>query len=126
MLKQENITPVLVIIYCCIIFAVSSIPGTDLPELPATDYIMHGIEYAGLGFLLAWWRKSRGESVKKLIMFSLATASLYGITDEVHQYFVPGRFMSLTDWIADTIGAMAGIAIFLVLHGVSEKNLTRK
>ncbi len=115
-LKQVNIPPALVIIYCCIIFAASSVPGNDLPLLPATDYIMHGLEYAGLGFLIAWWRKTRGERIPQLYIFSVAAASLYGITDELHQYFVPGRCMTLTDWLADTMGAMAGVAVFFVLN----------
>ena len=34
----------------------------------------------------------------------------YGITDEVHQWFVPGRFASVADWIADALGAAVALA----------------
>jgi VanZ family protein len=38
-------------------------------------------------------------------LVSLLIASLYGVSDEVHQAFVPGRDSSPFDWLADTIGA---------------------
>ena len=42
---------------------------------------------------------------------AIGVASLYGITDEWHQYYVPGRFSDVMDWIADTLGA--ALATFL-------------
>jgi VanZ family protein len=35
-------------------------------------------------------------------------AAVYGIVDEIHQYFVPGRDCSPWDWVADALGAAAG------------------
>ncbi len=44
---------------------------------------------------------------------SVLFCSLYGLSDEWHQSFVPGRDASLGDWLADTIGAvLAATAIF--------------
>ena len=34
----------------------------------------------------------------------------YGAFDEIHQWFVPGRWAELADWYADSIGAFAGVA----------------
>ncbi len=36
------------------------------------------------------------------LVFSLA----YAASDEVHQSFVPGREMSLMDWVADAVGIL--------------------
>ena len=36
-------------------------------------------------------------------------ASLYGVSDEVHQAFVPFRNSSWLDWLADTVGAVLGV-----------------
>jgi VanZ family protein len=36
-------------------------------------------------------------------------ASLYGVFDEWHQSFVPGRYASLTDVALDVAGAVLGI-----------------
>jgi VanZ family protein len=38
-------------------------------------------------------------------VLAIVTASVYGITDEVHQLFVPFRESSWQDWLADTVGA---------------------
>jgi VanZ family protein len=38
-------------------------------------------------------------------VLAILTASAYGLTDEVHQAFVPLREASWQDWLADTIGA---------------------
>ena len=34
--------------------------------------------------------------------------SLFGMVDEWHQSFIPGRSMSFADWIADSFGALVG------------------
>jgi VanZ family protein len=33
----------------------------------------------------------------------------YGVTDEWHQRYVPGRFPSVDDWVADALGAAAAV-----------------
>jgi len=45
-----------------------------------------------------------------LAAFFLAAA--YGVTDEFHQYYVPGRDCSGFDLLADTAGSAAGIFVF--------------
>lgn len=47
-------------------------------------------------------------SAWKLICVTVVFASLYGVTDEVHQIFVPGRFCDPLDWLVDTAGALLG------------------
>ena len=44
----------------------------------------------------------------------LLIACLYGISDELHQYFVPGRVASLWDVIADSIGGFLGSFVFIL------------
>ncbi len=100
------------------IFAVSSIPGEDLSTLPAPDYIMHTIEYSGLGILLCWWRLAEGERPLKALVQAVILGCLYGITDEFHQYFVPGRSTSVSDWLADTVGTTAGASIALMMRHI--------
>jgi VanZ family protein len=33
------------------------------------------------------------------------------VVDEIHQSFVPGRDANVWDWVADTLGALAGAGI---------------
>ena len=41
-----------------------------------------------------------------LLISSLIFSSLYGLSDEWHQYYVPGRMSDVADWVADTLGAV--------------------
>jgi VanZ family protein len=45
---------------------------------------------------------------------------LYGVTDEFHQAFVPGRSVSVFDWIADVVGVLMGYTIFLKTISIRE------
>jgi len=46
-------------------------------------------------------------------------ATLYGATDELHQYFVPTRTFDPADWLADAVDAFAaaGVARWFRLRG---------
>ncbi|RKZ15552.1 hypothetical protein DRQ53_08775 [bacterium] len=97
------------------LFALSSVPQPDsesarriLVVEPGWQALLHVPAY----FLLAWlwWRTLRTQNwavVPSLIAAILVSAS-YGIFDEVHQYFVTGRFLSLTDATANIAGALLG------------------
>jgi VanZ family protein len=39
--------------------------------------------------------------------------SLFGLTDEWHQSFTPGRTVEVADWAADTFGAMVAVALYV-------------
>ena len=84
------------------------LPSFLLEEV--SDKVLHAVEYAGLGGLCYQafrWGVS-GQAASRALLFAIVTASLYGMTDEVHQLFVPFRESSWQDWLADTIGAVIG------------------
>lgn len=43
---------------------------------------------------------------------AIACVSLFGITDEFHQSYTPGREVDVGDWIADTGGAMLAVVLY--------------
>lgn len=92
--------------YAGLIVALSSQSTLPLPEtnLPI-DKVAHLIEYGGLGTLLFWAHLAEGASVHAARISAVVLASLFGMSDEVHQYFVPGRSSEVLDWVADTSGA---------------------
>jgi VanZ family protein len=49
------------------------------------------------------------------VLLAVVLASAYGVTDELHQAFVPGRVPDPADWLVDTAGAYAGAATGLLL-----------
>lgn len=69
--------------------------------------ICHFIEYLILGLLLANALNCR-LTLKKALLLAVLLASLYGASDEIHQYFVPTRVCDPIDWAVDTLGAFFG------------------
>jgi len=97
--------------YCVLIFVLSSLEN-PLPGLTwrISDKLLHGLEYAGLGALLA---VALALSLPRLglgrvLVWAALLASLYGASDELHQSYVPGRDADPRDWVADTAGGLAG------------------
>jgi VanZ family protein len=87
------------------------------PGIPAFDKAVHLVAYAVLAVALSLWfpRGKRGRL--GAFILTACIAAVYGIVDEIHQYFVPGRDCSLWDWIADALGAVAGAGAVLVRDG---------
>lgn len=104
-----------VVLYAGAIFYMSaqSHPEDELPSFlfkEVSDKVLHAIEYAGLAVLCyRAFRRAAGPSVaRQALVLAIVTASVYGITDEMHQLFVPFRESSWQDWLADTAGATIG------------------
>ncbi|MBK8551500.1 MAG: VanZ family protein [Ignavibacteria bacterium] len=109
--------------YCLIIFILSSIPGDDFPQVGFQfgDKIVHFIIYAILFSLFFYSLKNQSKYVrlqKFALEFSFLFTVLYGITDELHQYFVPYRSCEFYDWVADAAG---GLFMYLMFKYFSEK-----
>jgi VanZ family protein len=101
----------LVFAWAVLIFCISSIPGRDFPDVSVLhhDKVLHGVLYAPLGalFVLALHRSARVPTLL-LILIAVAATGLYGITDEFHQRFVPGRSADRLDVLADFVGGTLG------------------
>lgn len=89
------------------IFALSAIPQMPAPPLGLSDKDAHFGLYTGFAATLAWgFAGGRIDGLGgRAALLALVCASLYGITDELHQWFVPGRSCDAFDWMADTTGA---------------------
>jgi VanZ family protein len=109
---------VLVAAWCLLIFVLSSVPGRNLPEMPAqnADKVVHGLVYGILGALFhravrRTWRV--GGLAAAAIAVVLATA--YGVSDELHQLLTPGRSADVYDVFADAAGAAVGVLAMSIL-----------
>ena len=102
--------------YCLLIFVQSSYPSAPRPEdLPHTDKLLHFLAYAILGvlFFRAFGNTLQGKADSRLLMIlSIIGASLYGISDEIHQHYVPSRHADMADILADTIGGIYGVFFY--------------
>ena len=77
--------------------------------------IAHFCEYLLLGALLVNALRSH-MSLSRALVVAIVCASAYGVTDEIHQIFVEGRYCDVFDWLTDTAGATLGAVLFRVLH----------
>jgi VanZ family protein len=103
-----------------VIFIASSIP--NLGDLPGgvSDKTGHFVGYALLGTLVvrALARARWAGLTTGVAIVALVGSSVYGITDEFHQAFVPGRTPDVNDWAADTFGAAAAIVVWRLVAAV--------
>lgn len=49
------------------------------------------------------------------VLISFGVGATYAITDEIHQYFIPGRCASIRDICIDSVGVLTGIFILIIL-----------
>jgi len=81
------------------------------------DKLQHLAAFAVLAVAVGLWVSPsfwKRRSVLSLLLIAVV-GSAYGAVDEIHQYFVPGRFSNFWDWLADTLGAFLGAAAVLLL-----------
>ena len=111
---------VLVGLYLAAIFFLSAQPSASIPaSFPGLDKWLHGMAY---GLLAAVWCRAlavwplQDRPASAIAAAAVLLAALYGISDEVHQAFVPTRTADFWDWIADGIGAGLGAAAWTVLR----------
>lgn len=80
-------------------------PGVDV-----LSSIAHFCEYTVFGALLANALRCH-MPLRRACFIAIACASLYGVSDEIHQLFVPERMCDPVDWMVDTVGATLGSGI---------------
>jgi len=105
---------VLLIVYCGFIYYLSDqsrwiVPVPDLFDMQ--DKLIHASAYAVMAFLFwqagkAWMTYCGEKQWGLLALICVLFCALYGLSDEWHQSFVPGRDASFFDWIADALGAL--------------------
>ena len=103
--------------WMALIFALSAQPGLRVSDDPGVDlpirHVAHVLVYAVLAVLLlraigsgrarTWsWRR---------VLLAVALAVLYGVSDEVHQTYVPQRTGHLVDVGWDLLGALVGVLV---------------
>lgn len=96
------------------IFYLSSLEKIDLPmgDIEYSDLLLHWTAYFIFGMTLLFAARPserlRREPVWAYAVI-LAIGMAYGVSDEIHQFFVPNRSTSLADFFADTLGVAAAI-----------------
>jgi VanZ family protein len=107
--------------YCLAIFIQSSLPSPDMGlDFRFSDKLLHFFAYGLLGILFFRALGTLGlkQRIIRVMVLSILLSTLYGISDEVHQYFVPSRSAEVADAVADMLGSIAGTWIYFRLFGL--------
>jgi VanZ family protein len=115
-----------VILWAGVIFTFSAFTTVKTSEIYWQDFIVkklaHIAEYAIFAVLFYRALVNSGAEKKKAGYLAIVSALVYGITDEFHQSFTPGREPMVRDVIIDTIGGSIGIwALWNLLPKAPEK-----
>jgi VanZ family protein len=98
------------------IFVESSIQQPPSPPGPFTDKDVHALMYGVLCALVV--RALAGGWLAPMTLgiatLAVAITTLYGVSDEVHQRFVPSRTMDAADVAADATGAVLAAAALAI------------
>jgi VanZ family protein len=98
-----------VIAYMAMLFGFSSLHTLPSPPAGFSFYDVHIAAYAGLAGVTA---RATGGGLRdvslRAVLVAIVISSLYGVSDEYHQRFVPGRTFDVLDMLADAIGSVAG------------------
>lgn len=73
------------------------------------------------GVLIMNYAYTTDKTKKQQTFGSLLFGAFYAVTDEVHQYFVPGRSARVFDVGIDTLGVITGIIIFTIIISIINK-----
>ena len=92
-------------------------------DIPGFDKVVHFALYGVEGFLLYAalpWTGPAAFSLARVLAVT-GTMAVWGVADEVHQYWIPGRSMEGGDVLADVAGGAAGA---LLASAVSRRRPT--
>ena len=98
-----------VIAYMAMLFGFSSLSKLPAPPDAFSFYDVHFVAYTGLAVLTARATTRGLRNVSwRAVLAAILISSLYGVTDEYHQLYVPGRTFDVLDMAADALGSIVG------------------
>ena len=95
------------LILCAVISWLSHLPGEAISypmPFDGVDKLVHVFGFTAVGLSAIW-------PLKNHFGFALALGSGFGLVDEWHQHFIPGRHSDALDVVADALGVLIGCAI---------------
>ena len=104
-----------VLLVMALIFYLSSLPDPGGPPGGISDKTAHFLIYGALGASMMRALAGGRAAAMPAILAAIVLTTLYGVSDEIHQYFVPPRTPDILDVAADAAGACAGAIAVTVL-----------
>ena len=108
-----------------VIFFLSTLPEAATPgRAILSDKIQHAAEYFILAFLILFaLQRTTRSSFFTSFWITLAWGVVYGLSDEIHQLYVPTRQFEVGDLAADVCGVVVLFFILWVLQRSGERGV---
>lgn len=114
---------ILPVIWAGLIFFMSSRQGVDLPSFQYADKLVHLCIYTVFSFLvMRALVEGHSFDVYSAVILTLVIGTLYGLSDEIHQIFVPTRSAEVGDLLSDAFGSFIGALIYGYVPRISKKD----
>jgi VanZ family protein len=113
-----NLSRLLALLWAGLIFHLSGQSSLDVPLLfPGQDKLLHALVFGLLGFLVLGGMRPAGKGFHPgSLLGAFLLVVLFGIVDEYHQSFVPGRTADPLDVLADAVGAIIGVGLMALIY----------
>ena len=125
-MKIKKLKKIPVIIFTILIFILSSfrqklpLPGEGVSAPDYSMYIYHIGEFGLFTMLLML-----GFYPQFKLYFLIGISLLYGVLDEIHQFFVPTRYFDVVDILCNSIGVVLGVIFCLIIYRNKNKIMER-
>ncbi len=110
-------------LYVALIIFLSSLNQTVVASFThgVEDFILHATEYHIFGLTLIWafYREKPNSELKSSYRLAVSTGTLFAMADEFYQSFVPSRYSTIEDVVADVFGLILSIITFSLLMKIS-------
>ncbi len=105
-MKRRN-ELIILILYSALIFSISSIRGNEIPsQVSPFSLIFHFFLYFFYSFAIFMYFQRP--------FHSYLFGTLYAASDEIHQFFVPGRACDPVDFLTDSLALAVGIILVVL------------
>jgi len=114
--KHNKLSWIITIFIAIIIFYFSSLSFLGIGEGYTKSWmsiVYHIVIFFFLSLFL-FISLVKGKSNSKLFLFVILVLISYGIIDEIHQFFVQGRFCTIIDVFFDSIGIFFAFMVYLI------------
>lgn len=107
------------VVYVILILGLSSLNQRLVTNLSwgLEDFVLHATEYHFYGVTLIWaiLREKPSVELKTSYRLAVGVGAFTAISDEIYQSFVPSRYATVEDVVADVFGVILSIITFTLL-----------